>query len=111
MKQKLEFPLFYLIWLTAFTELILSFVRNATIPIGIVGIIMLIASAGFSWAQSGADETIRILLPVTRWAMVLSIIISSFVSRSPVMLTFVGVAVLAVMHVERGYMYVYTYES
>lgn len=111
MKRKLEFPLFYLVWVAAIGELVFSVGKDNMLQIVITGVPALAGTLMFVYVNSGTDDIIGMLLKPMLFGMAIAIIVSTVVSRNPLMLCVLGPELLILWKVERGYAYERTYES
>lgn len=111
MKQKLEFPLFYIVWIATVGEVAFSMSKDHMLLIVVTGLVALGCTIALARINSGTDEVIGMLLKPLMGGMVGAIAMSAVVSRSPLMLCVLGPALLILWQIERGYAYGRTYES
>ena len=62
MKRKLEFPLFYLVWVATVGELVFSVGKDNMLKIVITGVLALASTLMFVRVNSGTDDFIGALL-------------------------------------------------
>lgn len=111
MRRKLEFPLFYLIWVIAVIELILSVHIDCLPQIAILGAVEVGITVVFVFVWRGEEDVVYILLKPLLAIMLAAIIISSFVTGVPVMGCVLGPEYLVLFHMERVYLYDHAYKS
>lgn len=111
MERKLEFPLFYLVWVATIGELMFSIGEDNMLQIVIAGVLALVGTLTFVRVNSGTDDIIGMLLKPVLVGMAVAIIVSTVVSRNPLMLCVLGPELLILWRVERGYVYERTYKS
>ena len=90
MKRKLEFPLFYLVWVATVGELVFSVGKDNMLKIVITGVLALASTLMFVRVNSGTDDFIGALLKPVLVCMAVAIIVSTVVSRNPLMLCVLG---------------------
>lgn len=103
MREKLEFPLFYLIWVIAVVELLLSVHADCLLQIAILGAIGIGITAIFVFVWCGEDDIVQMLLKPILAVMLAAILISSFVTGVPVMFCVLGLEYLVLFQMERVY--------
>ena len=103
MREKLEFPLFYLIWVIAVVELLLSVHADCLLQIAILGAIGIGITAIFVFVWCGEDDIVQMLLKPILAVMLAAILISSFVTGVPVLFCVLGPEYLVLLQMERVY--------
>ena len=111
MRHKLEFSLFYLIWVATTLELVFCLSADVALQLVVTGLVALAATIAFMATTPCKDEVGGLLLKPLMVGMGVAIAVSAIVSGNPLMLCVLGPELLILLKVEGRYANEHTYES
>lgn len=111
MKQKLEFPLFYLFWVAVCMFLVISLGVGSPAIVLVVGTVMLVSISAYALVASCEDDITYALLRPARSMLLFSVFGYLLFDRDITGVLFALIGMLVILQVERGYMYGDYYKS